>query len=77
MLPSAAQYFRRLSAVEKKAVYERCEISRQYFYNLISQNSKKKPSVDLVKKLQAVTKNRVTRYELRPDLDWDLIDGKS
>lgn len=73
MLPSAAQYLRSLRPEEKKAIYEQCGITRQYFYNLLG-NPNKKASVELACRMQQVTRGRVTRRSLRPDLDWDLIE---
>lgn len=73
MLPVAAQYLRSLRAEEKRAVYAKCGITRQYFYALIG-NTKKRASVELACKLQQVTGGKVTCRSIRPDLDWDLIE---
>lgn len=74
MLPSATRYFRSLTAIEKKALCEKCEISRQYLYNLISR-PERKVSLELACKLEKATNKRVTRRSLLPQVDWDFVES--
>lgn len=73
MSPEARQYLQTLSAAEKRALCGLCGISIHHFYNILSTNSRKRFSIPLACKLEVITKKKLTRRQLRPDLDWDLL----
>lgn len=74
MLPAATNYFRSLTAIEKKALCANCGITRQYLYNLISR-PERKVSLELACKLEKATNGRVTRRSLLPQVDWDFVES--
>lgn len=74
MSPEARNYFRSLSAAEKRAICNLCNIGIRYLYNSIS-NPKKRFSIPTACKIEMLSKGRVTRRMLRPDIDWDLLDA--
>lgn len=71
----AKSFFKSLKPAERKAIAARCGIKRTYLSNLITCRDRY-PSVTLAAKIEAATNGRVTRQELRPDLDWRLIEGQ-
>ena len=75
MTPSAKEYLRSLTATEKAALAEKCGISRFYLNNLIY--TKKSPSPLLACRIEDATSGRVTRRQLLPAVDWDLLQGSN
>ena len=73
MLNRSNRYLRSLTAAEKNGLAQRCGITRAYLYNIIY--SGKHPSVQLACKIERVTNGKVNRRALRPDIDWNLIEG--
>ena len=72
MLPRANAYLRSLRKVERKALAERCGIKLTSLNNIIYG---KAPSVGLACSIEKETCGAVTRRELLPGIDWDLISG--
>lgn len=73
MLVSAKTYLRSLTPPEKKALITKCGITRGYFYNLLA--GSKRPSAALACRIERFTSGRVTRREVLPDVDWELLAG--
>ncbi len=72
MLPRANAYLRSLKKVERNALAERCGIKLTSLNNIIYG---KKLSVCLACSIEKETGGAVTRRELLPEIDWDLISG--
>lgn len=70
----AKAFFKSLKPAERQAIAERCGIKRSYLTNLITCKDRY-PGVALAAKIEAATNGRITRRQLRPDLDWKLIEG--
>ena len=71
MLPRANAYLRSLRKVERVALADRCGIKLTSLNNVIYG---KRLSVA---RIERETGGAVTRRELLPDIDWDLISGTS
>ncbi|MBQ9240538.1 MAG: helix-turn-helix domain-containing protein [Duodenibacillus sp.] len=71
----AVSFFKALKPVERKAIAQRCGIKRTYLNNLITCKDRV-PSVVLAAKLESATNGRITRRDIRPDIDWKLIEGQ-
>lgn len=74
MLPRANAYLRSLRKVERVALADRCGIKLTSLNNVIYG---KRLSVTLACRIERETGGAVTRRELLPDIDWDLISGTS
>lgn len=74
MLPRANAYLRLLRKVERVALADRCGIKLTSLNNVIYG---KRLSVALACRIERETGGAVTRRELLPDIDWDLISGTS
>ncbi len=74
MNETSKSFFRSLTAEEKDAVAAKCGINRRYLNNLIY-GDKRHPGVKLAAKIERATSCRVTREQLRPDVDWKLLSG--
>lgn len=74
MLPRANAYLRSLKKVERIALAERCGIKLTSLNNIIYG---KALSVSLACSIEKETGGAVTRRELLPNVDWDLISGTS
>lgn len=74
MLPRANAYLRSLKKVERIALAERCGIKLTSLNNIIYG---KALSVPLACSIEKETGGAVTRRELLPNVDWDLISGTS
>lgn len=72
MLRKANNYLRSLKKIERCALAERCGIKPSSLNNIIYG---KTLSVRLACVLERETAGAVTRRELLPHLDWDLISG--
>lgn len=72
---STRKNFYSLKPAERKAIATHCGIKRSYLSNLISTRDRY-PSLALAAKIEAATKGHITRRELRPDLDWNIIEGQ-
>jgi len=70
----ATAFFKSLKPAERRAIATRCGIKRTYLTNLIS-SKERHPGVALAAKIETVTNGRITRWELRPDIDWKLFEG--
>ena len=70
MLPRANAYLRSL----RVALADRCGIKLTSLNNVIYG---KRLSVALACRIERETRGAVTRRELLPDIDWDLISGTS
>lgn len=74
MLPRANAYLRSLRKVERAALADRCGIKLTSLNNVIYG---KGLSVALACRIERETSGAVTRRELLPEVDWDLISGTS
>lgn len=74
MLPRANAYLRSLRKVERSALADRCGIKLTSLNNIIYG---KQLSVSLACRIEKETGGAVTRRELLPEVDWDLIAGTS
>ncbi len=75
MNETATTFFKSLKSVERQAIAQRCGIKRSYLNNLIT-CKERYPSVVLAAKIEAATNGRVTRQDMRPDIDWKIIEGQ-
>lgn len=75
LLPRAQRYLRSLRQIERAALAEKVGISLPHLQNIIY--GKKAPGVELACRLEIECRSAITRRDLRPDLDWDLIQGTS
>ena len=74
MLETAVSYLRSLTPAEKIAFAKKCGIKRGYLYNIMC--GSKSPSVLLACRMEKASRGRITRREILPALDWELLaDG--
>nr|DAM18876.1 MAG TPA: Putative antitoxin of bacterial toxin-antitoxin system, YdaS/YdaT [Caudoviricetes sp.]DAR32918.1 MAG TPA: Putative antitoxin of bacterial toxin-antitoxin system, YdaS/YdaT [Caudoviricetes sp.] len=74
MLPRANAYLRSLRKIERSALADRCGIKLTSLNNVIYG---KRLSVALACRIERETGGAVTRRELLPEVDWDLLSGTS
>lgn len=74
MLKNASEYLRSLSKFEREALAERCGMKATSLNNIIYG---KRPSISTACKIEAETCGAVSRRDILPDVDWDLIAGTS
>lgn len=72
MTPKALEYFKSLKPVEKKALCQRAGISLRWLHNCMYVQSKNF-SLDVTEKIEMISRGKITREDLRPDIDWTLI----
>lgn len=67
----AIDFFKSLSAEEKKEVAKASDISlgrlRNIFYNGAT------PSMKTACKIEKACKRKITRYEIAPEIDWSVL----
>ena len=71
MTPKALAYLRGLKRIEKEAVCRKSGISIRWLENLLY--SRRQPSVRVARAMEKATFGAITREDLRPDINWDLI----
>lgn len=64
------QYLDELKPEARRSFADRVGTTMDYFYQLTGGH--RKPSVELVKRIESESGGKVTRYELRPDIYGDL-----
>lgn len=74
MNKQSSDFFKSLKSVERAAIAERCGIKRTYLNNLVTCPDKH-PSIVLAAKIEQVTGGRITKQQLRPDIDWNIVCG--
>ena len=74
MLPRANAYLRSLRKIERSALADRSGIKLTSLNNVIYG---KRLSVALACRIERETGGAVTRRELLPEVDWDLLSGTS
>ena len=72
MIQDAYAALKGMSSAEKKALAQKCGISRFHLYNVMGG---KPPSVQLASRIERATGGRISRKDLRPDVDWNLLSG--
>nr|DAH44240.1 MAG TPA: putative antitoxin of bacterial toxin-antitoxin system, YdaS/YdaT [Caudoviricetes sp.] len=72
MLPRAKNYLRSLRRCERAALAERCGVALKTIQNI---TYGKNPSISLACRIAEQSSGAVTPRDLRPDVDWDLIDS--
>ena len=72
MTPRALEYFKSLKPIEKKALCQKVGISVRWLHNCMYVPSKNF-SPEVAEKIEMVSCRKVTREDLRPDIDWSLI----
>ena len=65
---------RKLCAFERRHLAKRCGISATYLNHLIYL-ANKRPSPDLALKIEMVSNGRYRKEDMRPDVDWSLVEG--
>lgn len=71
-MATKSEYLRRLTRVEREALAERCGMELASLNNIIYG---KKPSIAMACRIESETCGAVSRRELLPEIDWDLIAG--
>lgn len=71
MNPKALSYLKGLKRIEKEAICKRSGISIRWLQNMMYAG--RLPSPDVAKALEKATFGELTREDLRPDINWDLI----
>lgn len=67
-----SEYLRRLTRVEREALAERCGMKLASLNNIIYG---KKPSIAMACRIESETCGAVSRRDLLPEVNWDLIAG--
>lgn len=67
-----SEYLRRLTRVEREALAERCGMKLSSLNNIIYG---KKPSIAMACRIESETCGAVSRRDLLPEVNWDLIAG--
>lgn len=73
MTPYAVSYLRGLKRIEKVALCAKSGLSIRWLENMLYAN--RQPSPELAIRMEKASEGRVSRRDLRPDLDWSLIDS--
>ena len=71
--PRARTYLRSLKMVERKAFADKVGISLNHLQNITYEQ--KQAGVELACKIELISRGAISRRDIRPDLDWDLIQG--
>lgn len=69
----ASAELRKLCAFERRSLAKRCGISATYLNHLIYL-ANKRPSPDLAVKIEMAMRGRCRKEDMRPDVDWTLIE---
>lgn len=75
MNKTAETYLKSLPRMVRAALAERAGTKLSYLQYAI--NGKKSVSIELACRLELASNGRITRRDIRPDVDWDLIEGTS
>jgi DNA-binding transcriptional regulator YdaS (Cro superfamily) len=67
-----SDYLRKLSRIEREALAERCGMKLTSLNNIIYG---KKPSIEMACRIESETCGAVSRRDLLPEVNWDLIAG--
>lgn len=71
-MATKSEYLRRLTRVEREALAERCGMKLASLNNIIYG---KKPSIAMACRIESETCGAVSRRDLLPEVNWDLIAG--
>ncbi len=71
-MATKSDYLRQLSRIEREALAERCGMKLTSLNNIIYG---KKPSIEMACRIESETCGAVSRRDLLPEVNWDLIAG--
>lgn len=74
MTPKAIEYFKSLSTAERRGICDKVGIDYMWLRNMIYSN--RSCSVKVALLIERVTQGAVRAEDLRPDLNWQLINPK-